>query len=415
MNTNAVLAGKTKEGLKFYPDMKTRSGIIEQYLKQIRNVLRELCSSSIDEIEEFSRVLIRARAQHNEIMFFGTEQDYHLINHANIDFLKINNLSIITMGNPEITAFENDCPFPYQLKEVLERRHFGKRDVLVGVQFERDDRVLRKAFEYNYENGGINVLISNMKRIPEYTGINISINSDNTLVARDTAQIVLHFLSANLAFKTDTEFEDQGAEVLSEYCQLLLRSLKGRYFSNKNLAGISALIEKKLRGESRIFAFGNGGNAAIASFTADALRGLTGDSADGYTRIFDVTAYVGNVTKSINNRYINGEIKDDVFTRIIRNLGVKNGDLLLGFSSSGNMKNILHPFVNLDKTVRIGILGFENGGIVGSSNAADLMAIVLDAGGFRSYQRAEDGQRIAVSAIINTLYDMGRFTDGKPA
>lgn len=410
MNTNAVLAGKTKEGLKFYPDMKTRAGIIEQYLKQIRNALRELCSSSIDEIEEFSRVLVRARARHNEIMFFGTGQDYHIINHANFNFLKTNNLSVITMGIPEITAFRNEGPCPYRLKDILERRHFGKRDVLVGVQFEKDDRILRKAFEYNYENGGINVLISNMKRIPEYTGINIFINSDNTLVARDTAQIVLHFLSANLAFKTDTEFKDQGAEVLSEYCQLLLRSLKGRYFSNKNLAGISAVIEKKLREGRRIFAFGNGGSASIASFAADALKELADDPADGYARIFDVTSYVKNMTRSINNGYISGYLKSDAFTRIIRNLGVRNGDLLLGFSSSGNSENILHPFVSLDKTVRIGILGFENGGVIGSSNVADSMAVVQDAGGFRSYQRAQDGQRIAVSAIINTLYDMGRFT-----
>lgn len=411
MNMNAVLAEKTIDGLKFYPDLKTRAGIIEQYIKQIRNVLRDLCSSSINEIEEFSRVLIRARALHNEIMFFGTEQDYHIINHANIDFLKINNLSVVTMGIPEITAFGDDYSFPYQLKEILERRHFGKRDILVGVQFEKDNRVLRKAFEYNFENGGINVLISNNKKIPEYTGINIFINSDNTLVARDTAQILLHFLSANLAFKTDTEFRDQGAEAFSEYCQLLLRSLKGHYFSNKNLAGISAVIEKKLREGSRIFTFGNGGSAVIASFVADALRDLSGDSANGYNRIFDVTSYFGNVTESINDGYF----KNDAFTRIIKILGVKNGDLLLGISSSGNSENILHPFVNLDETVRIGILGFENGGVIGTSNAADSMVIVMDAGGFRSYQRAEDGQRIAMSAIINTLYDMGRFTDGKSA
>ncbi len=411
MNMNAVLTEKTIDGLKFYPDLKTRAGIIEQYIKQIRNALRDLCSGSIDKIEEFSRVLIRARALHNEIMFFGTEQDYHIINHANIEFLKINNLSVVTMDIPEITAFGSDCPFPYQLKAIIEQRNFGKRGILVGLQFEKDDRVLRKAFEYNFKNGGINVLISNNKKIPDYTGINIFINSDNTLVARDIAQILLHFLSVNLAFKTDTEFKDQGAEAFSEYCQLLLRSLRGHYFSNKNLAGISAVIEKKLREGSRIFTFGNGGSAAIASFVADALRDLSGDSANGYTRIFDVTSYVGNVTKNVNDGYL----KSDAFTRIIKILGVGSGDLLLGISSSGNSENILHPFVNLDKTVRIGILGFENGGVIGTSSAADSMVIVMDAGGFKSYQRAEDGQRIAMSAIINTLYDMGRFTDGKSA
>ncbi|HEX3045646.1 MAG TPA: hypothetical protein VHY08_12880, partial [Bacillota bacterium] len=68
-------------------------------------------------------------------------------------------------------------------------------------------------------------------------------------------------------------------------------------------------------------------------------------------------------------------------------------------------ENIVHPFVNLKETMRVGILGFGDGGIIGKSNIKDMAVIVPDAGGFRSYQRAEDGQRIAISSILSTFID----------
>lgn len=404
----SVINNKAAGTIRTYPNLKMRAGIIDQYLKQIRSVLRDLCCNSIDEIEEFSRVLSHARGMHNKVMLFGTEQDHHIISHANADFQKVNNLGAMTIGMSEIMALGYNYPYPCQLKEILKKRHFGKRDVLVGVQFEEDNRLLQKAFEYNYANGGINVLISNMRMPPEYTGINVYISSENTLISRDIAQIVLHFISANLSYKTDTEFKDQGARSFTEYCQFLLRSLKGHYFSNKNLSEISATIDKKLRGGNQVFTFGNGGCAAIASYVADALRKISGDYLEGDSRIFDVASIAEDETESVNSVYC----KNDTFTRIIRSQGVKRGDMLLGFSSSGNSESVLHAFQNIEGAVRIGVLGFENGGIIGTSNAADSMAIVLDAGGFKSYQRAEDGQRIAMSSIINS---MGRFADGKSA
>lgn len=411
LNMNTVKNSRPVALLETSRSKKTYAGLVEQYLKEIRNELREVCFEAEEEIRECAQVLIRAKLLHNEVMFFGMEQDYHIINHANVDFFKMNNFRVISMGIPEITAFGNDYPFPDQLKEMLERRHFGKQDILVGVQFEENNMLLQEAFKYNYGNGGINVLISNTKEILEYCGINIFINSKNTLIARDIAQIILHFLSANVAYETDIQFKDEGARTFAAYCTLLLESLNGPYFSSEKMAEISMIIEKKLKEGNNIFTFGNGGSAAIASFVSDALRNALDDSLKAYTRIFDVTSFTGNITKSINDGYF----KSDAFTRIIRSLGVRSGDLLLGISSSGNSENILHPFVNLEETVRVGILGFGNGGIIGTSHVADSTVIVPDVGNFKSYQRAEDGQRIAMSSIINTFYNKGRLGNGKPA
>ncbi|HEX3046427.1 MAG TPA: SIS domain-containing protein [Bacillota bacterium] len=148
-----------------------------------------------------------------------------------------------------------------------------------------------------------------------------------------------------------------------------------------------------------IFVFGNGGSAALASFFADGLREELAFSPNSRAKIFDITTFAGNITRSIGQGCYQGA----AFTQIIQSLGVTSGDMLIGISSSGNSENIVHPFVTLKETIRIGIVGFDDGGVIGRTNIKDLAVIVPDAGGFRSYQRAEDGQRIAISSILSTF------------
>lgn len=391
-----------KEPLILHNRIFSKKESISKIDAYIRKIKEEILKTSIQletDLNRFTDIIKQAKVNEKEILFFGMEYDFHIINHANVDFMKINNLRVISLGMPAITAFGNDYPFPSQLKEILKRRHFGNRDVLIGIQFGENSILLAEALQYNHEKNGINVLISNYKKVPEYVDIGVFIDTDDKFIARDLTQIVLHYISVNIAYETEPQFHDQGAKSFIDYCNLLLESLKGLDNYIENMAESSLLIKTKLLEGNNFFVFGNGGSAAIASFFTDGLREEFVYSSHVSSRIFDITSFAGNITKSINQ----GCYKSDALTKIIQSLGADRGDILFGISSSGNSENIIHPFMNLKETIRIGILGFDDGGVIGRMTDKDLAVILPDAGGFRSYQRAEDGQRIAISSILNTF------------
>ncbi|MDP4182984.1 MAG: SIS domain-containing protein, partial [Bacillota bacterium] len=162
---------------------------------------------------------------------------------------------------------------------------------------------------------------------------------------------------------------------------------------------ITLSIRQKLMSGNSVYAFGNGGSSAIASYFVDELREIYKGSLKAYSRVHDITSLKGLINSCIHH----GSYKSDVFTKILDRFGINEGDVLLGVSSSGNSENVVHPFKNFPKSVRIGILGLQDGGRIGKSNMKDIAFIMPDSGGFRSYQRAEDGQRIALSSILHAL------------
>lgn len=398
MQQTLDFVSETKE-FSVPPDINDGTNKVIEYLMLVRKAILEIRSFAKNDIIKLAEVLKFARDLNREVKIVGTGHDYCITNHAHVDWLKTINLRVVDIGVPTFTAFGNDYPHATQIKEILKLRSFGNKDVLVGLQFEGNNLLLDEAFKFNYEHDGINILISNNRAVNHNIHHHICIETDNVHVARDISQIILHFLGIHIANEKDAGAIDEGARDFSSYCDLLLESLNDDCYSCSNLSRISALIKNKLSNGHSLYAFGNGGSAALSTYLIEGLREMYINSPHIYRNLFDLTSFLGEVTGSISKGYY----KKDIYTNLIENLGVKNGDVLFGISSSGNSENIIHPFTKIHKAFRIGLLGFDEGGIIGNKPIKDMAFIVPDRGSYKSYQRAEDGQRIAISAILNTF------------
>lgn len=376
---------------------------MEKYLLEIRNQIFKVINNSQTSIDIFVEIVKQVKIKNKELMFLETQHDSNIVSHACADYIKFNQLKVLQMGMPEITALGNDYPYPYNYVESLKHRNFGNGNVLVGIQFGVKSSILNEAFEYNYQHGGINVLVTNEPGIHNNVATAIFIPSSNNFISGDIAQLIFHYVSAHLAYETKPDFFDEGAQSFKNYCSFLLQSILDSRFSIETLIEIALKIKQKLMNGNSVYAFGNGGSASIASYFVDALSEICKGSFKPYKRIHDITSLKRDIIGSIHN----GSYKSDVFTKIMDQFGVDEDDILLGISSSGNSENILHPFLNFPQAIRIGILGFDDGGKIGKNNANDIALIVPDHGDFLSYQRAEDGQRIALSSILYTLEQMG--------
>jgi phosphoheptose isomerase len=371
---------------------------IEEYLNEVGNEIFVTTNKINDALESFIRTLKEAREQRKEVMLVGMNIDNYLLNHANTDFFKHNHLMVIPTYAPQITAFGNDYSYPDNVKEILKRRNSGKGCIIVGIQFGGSSPLLEEAFKYNQSRNGINVLVTNEGAGIDCTDLILPVATRNTAVASDIAQIILHYCSSRISFDDGHLFYDRGSESFENYCGLILHSLASQDVLCNRLTEISVLLKEKISSNKAVFVFGNGGSSAIASYLSEGLRAAAGDRKKA-RNIIDISSFSGSINDSIHN----GHYKSDVFTGIIKSLGVEDGDVIVGISSSGSSENIVHPFSVLKDVVRVGILGFSDGGKIGKSKLNELSFIMPDAGGFRSYQRAEDGQRIAVSCILNAI------------
>jgi phosphoheptose isomerase len=370
---------------------------IDEYLHSVSNEILKIQLNS-DSVDRLVKLLLNASRQNKDVMIMGDGSDTHLISHANADFVKMNRIKTVCMGTPEITAFGNDFEYPYNFTRWLEKRGFCSGSILIGIQFDKPSPLLMEAFFYNRKNNGVNVLISNSTGTCHNIDVLIPVYSRNVLIACDILQLIFHFVSSNIAYKTNSDYPDKGARTLKDYCGLLLESLKSSSCSSAILAEISILLKGKIKTGRTLFTFGNGGSAAISAYFADGLRAAYKGRPKDARNIIDVTSFNSDIVSSLYSG-----VYKSVFTRIIKSLGVEEDDILMGISSSGSSDNIIHPFSEIPDVNRVGILGFEDGGAIGQSGMAQIAFIVPDKGGFKSYQRAEDGQRIALSSILNTF------------
>lgn len=383
--------------VEHFDEKKHTVYLIDEYLRDVSNEILKTQANS-DSADKLVKLLLKAGRQNKDVMIMGDGSDVHLISHANADFVKMNRLRTICMGTPEITAFGNDFEYPCNFTRWLDKRDFCNGSILIGIQFDKPSPLLMEAFFYNRRNNGVNVLISNSTGINDNIDVLIPVYSRNVLIACDILQLIFHFVSSNISYKTNCNYPDKGAGSLKDYCGLLLESLGSSAYSSIMLADISMLLKGKIKTGRTLFTFGNGGSAAISAYFADGLRAAYKGSPRDTRNIIDVTSFNSGIVSSLHS----GAYKS-VFTRIIKSLGVEEDDILMGISSSGSSDNIIHPFSDIPDVNRVGILGFEDGGTIGQSGMAQIAFIVPDRGGFRSYQRAEDGQRIALSSILSTF------------
>lgn len=109
--------------------------------------------------------------------------------------------------------------------------------------------------------------------------------------------------------------------------------------------------------ENTVFVMGNGGSASTAShFACDISKGVS----YGKNKRFRVVCLNDNIPTIM--AYSNDLSYEDIFVEQLKNL-FKAGDLVIGFSGSGNSKNVLKAveYANSKAGITVGITGYSGG------------------------------------------------------
>jgi len=121
---------------------------------------------------------------------------------------------------------------------------------------------------------------------------------------------------------------------LMEHVAELQQDLAGLAEHGETLQGLALEILKAIRGGKKLLTCGNGGSAAEAAHLAEELTGRfyrERDSLPGICLSID-----GTLLTCIGNDYG----FDDIFSRQVSSIG-QPGDVLVGFTTSGNSENVL--------------------------------------------------------------------------
>jgi D-sedoheptulose 7-phosphate isomerase len=184
-------------------------------------------------------------------------------------------------------------------------------------------------------------------------------------------------------------------EYIQEYLEEIERILQN--LPQAEIArAIGILTQARTKGR-RIFVFGNGGSAAMAShFACDLGKGTV---QEGKTR-FKVISLSDNVP--LLTAYANDFGYETVFAEPLASLAEPD-DVAIAISSSGNSPNVLRAMdVARERGLTtIGITGFEGGRLKGK---VDVCVIVpADSGHPDGMQHAEDGQWVVLHTIFVAL------------
>jgi D-sedoheptulose 7-phosphate isomerase len=142
----------------------------------------------------------------------------------------------------------------------------------------------------------------------------------------------------------------------------------------------------------QVFVMGNGGSAATAShFACDLSKGAR---VDGYPP-FRVVPLTDSVP--LFSAYANDEGYDSVFARQLDGMA-SEGDVVVGFSSSGNSRNVLSA-IDLARergATTVGFVGFDGGMLLGRVDHAVHVE-------WHSMEQVEDVHVVLAHLVATTL------------
>ena len=152
--------------------------------------------------------------------------------------------------------------------------------------------------------------------------------------------------------------------------------------SSINIKEVEQVIEvfKKARAEHKtIYTMGNGGSGSTASHFVNGL--CQGATVKGKPR-FKAVCLTDNIANVL--AYANDIGYEQIFVEQLKNL-LSEGDIVIGFSGSGNSDNVLNAvdYANKNKSISIGFTGFDGGKLKKNADygihvKCDLMEMVED-------------------------------------
>ncbi|MBI5510709.1 MAG: SIS domain-containing protein [Deltaproteobacteria bacterium] len=145
----------------------------------------------------------------------------------------------------------------------------------------------------------------------------------------------------------------------TEFCEKYFARLRAQLdaFDTAAFAKILDLLLDAQAHQRQVFVFGNGGSAAAAShFVADINKGVS----LGLAKRFRMTCLNDNIP--IMLAYANDVSYDEIFVGQLQNF-LDEGDLVIGYSGSGNSKNVLKAvdYARTHKAKTVGVSGFDGG------------------------------------------------------
>jgi D-sedoheptulose 7-phosphate isomerase len=158
----------------------------------------------------------------------------------------------------------------------------------------------------------------------------------------------------------DTAIQPSGAPAIADTCSYFDRYSK--VVSELPYAEIERVVDVLAQAYEegrRVFLFGNGGSAALAShFACDLGKGtVTGEACDKRFRVLALTDNIPLITA-----WANDASYEHVFAEQLRNF-VEPGDVAFGISGSGCSPNVLSALqaARQAQAVTVGLTGFKGG------------------------------------------------------
>lgn len=175
----------------------------------------------------------------------------------------------------------------------------------------------------------------------------------------------------------------------------------------KAIACVIDILMEAYKKDKKVFIFGNGGSASIASHMAcDLNKGTLAREYDEAEKRFRVISLTDNIP--LITAYANDLSYEDIFIQQLRNL-VDKGDVVIALSGSGNSQNVIKAVIYAKKfgAKTIGFLGFKTGGKL--AKLVDQAIIVKSV----HYGPCEDIQLILDHIITSTLARMKHLSSGQ--
>jgi D-sedoheptulose 7-phosphate isomerase len=151
--------------------------------------------------------------------------------------------------------------------------------------------------------------------------------------------------------------KNMNEDKIDDYLKNQINFINSLSNSKEKIIEIHDSLIKTRNSENKIFLMGNGGSASTAShFTADLLK----TSIIKNTKRFMAFSLTDNIPVIL--AWANDTKYDDVFFSQLEN-SLKKGDTVIGFSGSGNSKNVIKAFeyANNSNCITISFTG-GNGG-----------------------------------------------------
>lgn len=173
----------------------------------------------------------------------------------------------------------------------------------------------------------------------------------------------------------------------------------------ERIESVVELLFEAYRDGKRVFIFGNGGSASIASHMAcDLGKGTLLRIYDANEKRLRVMSLTDNV--ALFTAYANDLSFDEVFVQQLHDL-IEEGDVAIAISASGNSPNIIKAveYAKGCGAKIVGLLGFETGGRV--AKLADCSVIAKS----KHYGRIESIHSLVAHLIASWFAEMKSLYD----